>query len=76
MNIKKYFTKETEILKKNQNENLKLTNSLKWMYFLESTGNGADQMEKKISKLEAKGLEMIQEEEERELRYLKSGHNL
>lgn len=33
-------------------------------------------MEERLSKLEDKGLEMIQEEEERELRYLRSGYNL
>lgn len=52
---------------------MELKNSINEMEnSLESTGNKADQMEERISDLEARDLEMIQAEEGRELRFLNS----
>ena len=42
------------------------------MNALKNTGNRADHMEERISKLEDRNLEMIQVEEEREIRYFKN----
>ena len=67
---KEYFTKEIETLRMKQAEIiLELKNSINKMdNALESTGNRADHMEDRISKLEDRNLEMIQVEEKRELR--------
>ena len=43
---------------------------------LEGTGNKADQMEKRISNLKVRNLEMIQMEGERELRFFLERRNL
>ena len=62
---KEQFTKEIEILKKNQTEILELKNSINQMKTaLESIANRADSMEERISKLK----DMIQVEEKKELR--------
>ena len=42
---------------------------MKWRIHLESIENRADQMEERIYELEDRNLEMIQVEEERELRF-------
>ena len=66
---KEYFTKEVETLKKNQSKIQDLKNSINDVKnILGGTGNRANHMEKRISKVEDRNLEMIQGEEERELR--------
>lgn len=70
-NRKNTFTKEIEVLKENQILELK-TSINEMENSLESFGNKADQMEDRISDLEARNLEMIQVEEGRELRFLNS----
>lgn len=71
INVKKdYFTKEIEIMKKNQIGILELKNSDEqhirkhWEY-------RADHMEGGKNELQDRNLEMIQVEKERELRFLK-----
>ena len=44
---------------------------MRWRTQIRSTGDRADNMEERISKLEDSNLEMIQVEEEREIRFLK-----
>lgn len=67
---KEYFTKETETLQKSQTQILKqkkLTNKIKKL--LGSTGNRADHMKERITVLDDRNLEMIQVDEEWELRF-------
>lgn len=66
-NEEEYLTKDIEIVK--NTKILKLKNSINEMNKLESTGNRADQVEEKILGLLDRNLEMIQMEEERELRF-------
>ena len=62
------FPKEIETLKKNQTEILELKDSINEMKnALESTGNRADHIEERISKLKERNIEMILVEEDREL---------
>ena len=65
------FIKEAEIPKQNQTGILELKD---WINerkdALEHTGNRADQKEERISKLKDRNIEMIQVEEERELKFL------
>lgn len=56
---KKYFTKEIEILKKNQKKILKLKKVYEMKTALESNGNKANRIEERISNLESRNLEMI-----------------
>ena len=66
---KEYFTKAIENKKepKRNSEAEELINEMK--NALESTGNRVDHMEERISELKDRNLEMIQVEEEREIRY-------
>lgn len=63
----------TGILNKNQTEILEVKNSINEIKnALEYIGNRTDQMEERIHKVEDRHLEMIQAEEERKRRFLKS----
>lgn len=66
----KYITKKIEIIKKHQTETRELKNLMNEMKnALKSIGNGANQEEERINELEDKNIEVIQVEEERELRF-------
>lgn len=58
---KEFFTKEIEIKKKKNRQILEMKNSMNQLRnALESLGNRADQIEERISNLEAGNLEMTQ----------------
>ena len=66
---KEYFTKEIETVKKNQTKILELKNTInKMKNALESIGNRVYYIEERISALRDRNLQMIQVEEEREIR--------
>ena len=67
--IRSFFTKEIETIKKNQSEMLVMKNTMEEIRkILQSLRNRADNMEERISNTEDRNAEMLQMEEERELR--------
>lgn len=72
-----HFTKETEILKKNQIEFLEIKNSIEEIKNeITSLGSRVDQMEERISDIEDRNLEITQMEEERDLRLKRNERTL
>lgn len=72
-----HFTKEIEILKKNQIEFLEIKNSIEEIKNeITSLGSRVDQMEERISDIEDRNLEITQMEEERDLRLKRNERTL
>ena len=67
--IRSFFTKEIEIIKKNQSELMEMKNTMEEIKEnLQSLKNRADNMEERISILEDRNTNMLQMQEEKELR--------
>ena len=75
--IRSFFTKEIEIIKKNQSVLMEMKNTMEEIKEnLESLKNRADNMEERISTLEDRNTDILQMEEERELRLKRNEERL
>ena len=75
--LRGYFTKETETIKKNQSEILEMKNTMeKIKQNTDSLNAHVDTIQEQISIIEDRQIEWLQTEEERELRLKRNEENL